>query len=157
MKDLTFFEHDGMFNVRAAVIVEHDENILIQTDVNSFDCLVGGRVHLGEDSLVAILREIDEELCYTVTNKDKLNLNFICENFFPWDGQICHEILFVYRLTLSNDSELISRNNFKCGDNDKYIERWITFDELKNSSLLPTFVKEHIRNKDFKYITIKDI
>ncbi len=155
MKDLTFFEACGMFNVRAAVIVEHDDNILIQTMGDDY-CLVGGRVKMGENSHDAIIREISEELCYTLNPNDKLSLNFVCENFFPWDNKSCHEILFIYRLILSNDSELIRRDNFKCGDNDKYIERWITFDALQKSGLLPAFVKKHIYDREFKHVLVQD-
>ncbi len=155
MKDLTFIENDGMFNVRAAVIVEHNNRTLIQT-MDDYMWLVGGRVHMGEDSRTAIIREIAEELCYTPTGDDKLGLNFICENFFMWDNTPCHEILFVYRLTLGDKSDLIGRDNFKCGDNDKFIETWIRFDDLKNTKLVPKFIKEYIDHREFKYMLIRD-
>jgi ADP-ribose pyrophosphatase YjhB (NUDIX family) len=155
MKDLTFDGEYGKFNVRVAVLVEHDNKLLTQNK-DEYYWLIGGRSHFGEDSRQAIIREISEELCYEISDKDFLNLNFICENFFMWDDVPCHEILFIYRLILSDDSELIKKDNFKCGDNDKFVERWVNFEDLKNTTLVPRFILEYITHRDFKYCVIRD-
>ena len=76
MKDLTFDGNFGKFNVRVAVLVEHNDRLLTQNEGESY-WLIGGRAHFGEDSKQAILREIAEELCYVPSEKDKLSLNFI--------------------------------------------------------------------------------
>lgn len=155
MKDLTFDGDFGKFNVRVAVLVEHNDKLLTQ---NKDDCywLIGGRTHFGEDSKQAIIREISEELCYEISDKDSLNLNFICENFFMWDDIPCHEYTFIYRLILSDDSELIKKDNFKCGDNDKFNEKWVHFDDLVKTSIVPKFIPEYIRHREFKYCVIRD-
>ena len=154
MKDLTFDGDFGKFNVRVAVLVEHNNKLLLQTNGDAH-WLIGGRMHFGEDSKPAVLREISEELCYQPSNKDSLKLNFICENFFMWDSTPCHETLFIYRLILSDDSELISRDGFKCADNDNFIEKWVDFDELKNIDLVPKFIPEYIRHREFKHCVIR--
>ena len=156
MKDLTFDGNFGKFNVRVAVLVEHNDRLLTQNEGESY-WLIGGRAHFGEDSKQAILREIAEELCYVPSEKDKLSLNFICENFFMWDKTPCHEILFIYRLILSDESELLRKDCFKCGDNSRFIEKWVDFDELKNTSLVPKFIPEYIRHREFKYCVIRDV
>lgn len=155
MKDLTFDEENGKFNVRVAVLVEHNGKLLTQNDGDMY-WLIGGRLHFGEDSKQAILREISEELCYNVLPRDSLKLNFICENFFMWDKTPCHEILFIYRLILSDESDLLRKDCFKCGDNSRFIEKWVDFDELKNTSLVPKFIPEYIRHREFKYCVIRD-
>lgn len=155
MKDLTFDGEYGKFNVRVAVLVEHNNKLLTQNK-NENNWLIGGRIHFGEDSNAAILREISEELCYNVSKKDSLKLNFICENFFMWDEIPCHEILFIYRLILSDDSELVNKDCFICGDNEQFIEKWIGFDELKNINLVPRFIPEYIRHREFKYFTVRN-
>lgn len=155
MKDLTFDGDFGKFNVRVAVLVEHADKLLVQTEGNNH-WLIGGRIHFGENSMQAVLREISEELCYKVSDQDSLKLNFVCENFFMWDKTLCHEHLFIYRLILSDDSELIHRDGFKCGDNDRFTEKWIDFDELKNTNLVPQFIPEYIRHREFKCCIIRD-
>ncbi len=155
MQDLTFDGNFGKFNVRAAVLVEYNDRLLTQNEGDKY-WLIGGRVHCGEDSKQAIMREISEELCYTLSDKDKLSLNFICENFFMWDTVPCHEILFIYRLILSDDSELIKKDNFKCGDNKRFNEKWVDFDKLADSSIVPRFIPEYIRHREFKHCTIRN-
>ena len=155
MKDLTFDGDYGKFNILVAVLVEHKDKLLTQNAGDNY-WLIGGRIHFGEDSKQAILREISEELCYTVSDKDSLKINFICENFFMWDQTPCHEILFIYRLILSDDSELIKKDCFKCGDNSKFIEKWVDFDKLKNTSLVPKFIPEYIKHREFRYCVIRD-
>ncbi len=155
MKDLTFDEENSKFNVRVAVLVEHNDKLLTQNENDNY-WLIGGRIHQGEDSKQAVLREIKEELCYDVTDQDSLKLNFICENFFMWDTIPCHEILFIYRLILSDDSELIKKDGFKCGDNPRFVEKWVDFDELKHVNLVPRFIPEYIRKRDFKHCIIRN-
>ena len=155
MKDLTFDEENGKFNVRVAVLVEHNGKLLTQNDGDMY-WLIGGRIHFGEDSKQAILREISEELCYNVLSKDSLKLNFICENFFMWDEIPCHEVLFIYRLILSDESELIKKDNFQCADNKDFNEQWVDFDALANTSLVPRFILDYIRHREFKYCTIRN-
>lgn len=155
MTDLTFDKNFGKFNVRVAVLVEHNDKLLTQNRGDRY-WLIGGRIHFGEDSKQAILREISEELCYIPSEKDKLNLNFICENFFMWDEIPCHEVLFIYRLILSDESELIKKDNFQCADNKDFNEQWVDFDALANTSLVPRFILDYIRHREFKYCTIRN-
>lgn len=56
MTDLTFDKNFGKFNVRVAVLVEHNGKLLTQNDGDMY-WLIGGRIHFGEDSKQAILRE----------------------------------------------------------------------------------------------------
>jgi len=155
MKDLTFDGDFGKFNVRVAVLVEHNDKLLVQTEENHH-WLIGGRIHFGETSKQAVSREISEELCYKVSDQDSLKLNFICENFFMWNKTPCHEHLFIYRLILSDNSILINKDGFKCGDNDRFTEKWIDFDELKNTNIVPKFIQEYIRYREFKFCIVRD-
>lgn len=58
-----------------------------------FHRLIGGSVELGETHLDAVQREVREELSATVQDLRYLG---IVENIFRMDGEIGHEIVFVY-------------------------------------------------------------
>jgi ADP-ribose pyrophosphatase YjhB (NUDIX family) len=58
-----------------------------------FHRLLGGSVELGERSSVAIVREIAEELEATLVQPELLG---VVENVFTYDGELGHEVVFVY-------------------------------------------------------------
>ena len=60
--------------------------------------LIGGSVELGETHREAIMREVDEELGATI---DGLTFLGCVENIFRIDGQLGHEIVFLYGGRLS--------------------------------------------------------
>ena len=156
IKDLTFDGAYGKFNVRVAVLVENNKRFLLQNQDDNY-WLIGGRVGFNEDSKEAMIREISEELCYQISDKDSLKLNFICENFFMWDDKTpCHEVLFIYRLILSDVSELTKKDNFACGDNPRFKEKWVRFEDLSKISLVPKFIPEFVTHRDFKHCVIRN-
>lgn len=55
--------------------------------------LIGGSVELGETHRDAVLREVSEELGATV---NRLTYLGVVENIFRMDGQLGHEIVFLY-------------------------------------------------------------
>ncbi len=154
VKDLTFYWSHGKFNVRVGVIIEHRGRMLFQAQGKNLDdfCLIGGRVQFGENSRDAIIREIGEELSYTLSDDDNLSLNFICEDCHVFRKRQCHEMLFIYRLTLGDGSSLINRDDFLCADNIKYHERWVDCDNIGNIKLSPRFLDKYIEHRDFEYI-----
>jgi ADP-ribose pyrophosphatase YjhB (NUDIX family) len=58
-----------------------------------FHRLLGGSVEVGERSSAAITREIDEELKATLVEPELLG---VVENVFTYDGELGHEVVFVY-------------------------------------------------------------
>ena len=57
--DITIEVEDYILNVRAAVVIIHNDRILVHRNINSNHyALVGGRVQLGEDSIATVKREI---------------------------------------------------------------------------------------------------
>ncbi|MDO4364845.1 MAG: DUF4916 domain-containing protein [Clostridia bacterium] len=61
--DLTLKTNLGYFNHRVAAVILNDNKILAQKNIkdNSY-YLVGGRVHFGESTREALIREVKEEL-----------------------------------------------------------------------------------------------
>ena len=61
--DLTINIEGYKLNIRAAVIIIHNNKILVHKNINSDHCtLIGGRVEIGEDSESTVKREVQEEL-----------------------------------------------------------------------------------------------
>lgn len=54
---------------------------------------VGGSVELGESHEQAVRREVQEELSATI---EQLTYLGVCENIFRIDGELGHEIVFIY-------------------------------------------------------------
>ena len=62
-------------------------------DGRTFHRLLGGGVELGERSEEAVVREIAEELRATLLEPRLLG---VLENVFTYDGEVGHEVVFVY-------------------------------------------------------------
>jgi ADP-ribose pyrophosphatase YjhB (NUDIX family) len=58
-----------------------------------FHRLIGGSVELGERSAEAIVRDVREELNATLVDIELLG---VAENIFTYDGELGHEVVFVY-------------------------------------------------------------
>ncbi|QAY61923.1 NUDIX domain-containing protein [Microbacterium protaetiae] len=65
-----------------------------------FHRLLGGSIELGERAADAAIREVAEELRFTVTELEFLG---VAENIFTFEGENGHEIVFVYRAPVPSD------------------------------------------------------
>ena len=95
-QDLTISFTDGKLNIRVAIWIEHEENILVSEFPNNIITLPGGRVKFDEASNDAATRELYEE---TGEQLENMQLFAVIENFFTLETS-CHEILYVYRGTI---------------------------------------------------------
>ena len=146
-KDISYYNEDAKFkfNFRVAVIALNDNKILLQKcDKDPYYYLIGGRVSLGESTLTAVKREIEEETGIVVKNGE-LNLINIVENFFIYDEVKFHELLFIYKL---NNKELINMGDFKTLDKDDSYNVWIDIDELESLDVRPDIIKDTYNNVD---------
>ena len=101
--DLTINIEDYKLNIRAAVIIIHNNKILVHKNINSDHCtLIGGRVEIGEDSESTVKREVQEEL-----NKEIEITGYVStiENFFELKGEKFHEILFIHKAEFTNSKD----------------------------------------------------
>lgn len=95
-QDLTLPLEEGKLNIRVAIWIEHEKNILVSEFPNDLITLPGGRIKFDEASNEAAIRELYEE---TGEQLMDVKLFAIIENFFVL-GQAYHEILYVYRGTI---------------------------------------------------------
>ena len=84
-QDLTISFTDGKLNIRVAIWIEHEENILVSEFPNNIITLPGGRVKFDEASNDAAIRELYEETSEQLENmqlfaviENELSRNLIC-------------------------------------------------------------------------------
>ena len=73
----------------------HAVSVNASTEENprGYHRLIGGSVELGETHIDAVRREVREELSATIRDLSYLG---VVENIFHLDGDVGHEIVFVY-------------------------------------------------------------
>ena len=99
--DVKIKSDEGCFKYRVAGVVVKDNKLLtVNICDNGFYCLPGGHIHLGEDSLTAINREIGEEVGITCKN---VKLLAITENFFQSKHGKMHEVCYYYLIEPNED------------------------------------------------------
>lgn len=142
---------DGMrFNYRVAAVIEYKNKILLQKPSDwKFWNLPGGRVKVNENSLDALKREIKEELGYEFNNFKFIHL---AENFFKWQGKQVHELLFIYKIKLSDSDKLTKMNNFSALDIDNMIYKWFDKKKVRNIKCLPGLIYQIVEKEDDEFI-----
>ena len=164
MKDVCFKEGNVKFTYRVSLIIEKGDKLLFQIMPNDTNyTLVGGKVNLMEKSKDTVVREIKEEVGYDASNDD-IKLVEIAEHFFDYidkngDVQKTHNILFIYKVILKEDSTITMGEEFAMADKESTRLCWITKEEAKdkNTSILPREAKRIIDNDDFIYEMIDDL
>jgi ADP-ribose pyrophosphatase YjhB (NUDIX family) len=133
---------DQRFSVRAAAIIRDEANVLLHRPLGEeVWALPGGRVDIGEESRVAIAREIKEEL----GEEPKISkLVYVVENFFDISSEQHHELGFYYEASLGSQSKFLDKYKSHIGveRNRKLEFRWFPMNELMGVNLRPSFLKE---------------
>ena len=158
--DISIKSEDGKFKFRVCGILEHNEKyLLVKINTNSFYCLPGGHVELGEDTDTAILREMQEELGYEVKIKKLLAIN---QNFFydQNDNKKFHELGFYY-LVEAVDENKINTSDYVREELDKgkiqHLDfKWFNLNQLQTNDVRPNFIKDILSNDDVSIITTRD-
>lgn len=152
MCDISVKIENKKFNFRVALVPFKNDKILVQNSLkDGFLSLVGGRVKLNETTIDAVKRETEEELGFTL-EESKLHLIKVCENFFTYNDNEFHEILFVY---IFNWEECRNFKPIKIKDKKDVEANWIEISSLKDANIKPTFMKNFNLNDDLTHIIIK--
>lgn len=136
--DLTFRNDGGDFSLRVRAIILDGGRLLMVRHPMGYYYPVGGRVHMGESSVDALLREVLEE---TGVAMEIDRLGFLHENFFFDEkrGANHHEIaLYYYMRPLPG---LSARR--LCGSSGDAL-CWLPLDALAPERLYPTFFKTRL-------------
>jgi ADP-ribose pyrophosphatase YjhB (NUDIX family) len=128
-----------MKNIRPNVlaIIEKSGFLLAQKGIDSetnevFYRLLGGGIEIGELSIVALRREIQEELAVTSSNEKLLD---VIENIFTYNGDINHEITFLYKADIE-EKDFYNQEKVRIADKeDKYAE-WVSVQDIKEGKVV---------------------
>lgn len=146
--DLTIDVEDYKLNIRAVVVIIHNNKVLVHKNVNSDHyALLGGRVKIGEDSETTVKREIKEEL-----NKDIDVTGYIgtIENFFEMKGSKFHEILFIHKAEFTDEEDKKIEYTLKNNESEDYLQyEWLDLDKIDEYPLLPQVSKTILRENKF--------
>lgn len=151
--DTTFKTPEGTFNYRVGAIILDGTKALMAYDSRHKQYYsVGGRVHFGESSEQAVLREVYEE---TGVRAEIDRLGFVHETFFEIDGMPFHELAFFYYIK-PFDYGKIDFEAVKCdGESEKIL--WVDLKDeafFEGKMFFPEFFKTELLSdsREIKHI-----
>jgi len=130
------------FNYRVAGLAVHDGRALIgRAPPDGFWALPGGRVEAGETARDGLVREMREELQVDV---EPGRLIWVAENFFPYRGQLFHELEFIFAMEVP--PELFRDGTWEATDDAglRQLFTWAAVDRLAGFDVRPSFLEREI-------------
>ena len=128
---ISFDGAGGRFNFRAAgIALRHGRVLVHRAQWDTHWALPGGRVEIGEESTVALAREIGEELGVVAEIGP---LRFVMENFFSHNDVSFHELGFYYAVILPESFPFRDDGGIchECVDGDARLEfKWVEAQEV---------------------------
>ena len=156
MKDLSIMIDNVKFNYRVGLLIERNNKILVECNPEfDFVGLPGGRVKTLESSILALLREIKEEMGIEL-RKDELKNKAVIENFFEFDGIKHHELFFLYRLKVGLQDKRFKEEMKNLDSKDNYY-KWVDKDKLEEVNLLPKVLRNLSECNDFEDIVLDEL
>lgn len=144
--DIRIKSEEGNFKFRVVGLLKRGDKFLVQKIAdNTFFCLPGGHVELGETTDEAIVREMSEELNFDV-NVDRLIM--VLENIFKTKGgKPFNELGYYYLLSSDNAPDKDwERVEIDKGEPKKLVFKWVTEKELVELDFRPSLLKKYITN-----------
>jgi len=137
---------DGVrLNIRAGVIIRHENEVLIEiSKIGRNSVIPGGRIKINEKSSAGLVRELKEELDFEAEEK-KLKMKKVFENFFTIDGKDYHEIYFLYEYNISEEEFVVLNNSNINRDNETTYFKFISKNKLQDFNLLPLQLHDIIK------------
>jgi len=89
---------EGRIRVKVFCVLRRGPQLLLSFAIDPdtgarYGRLLGGGIEPGERSEDAVRREFHEEISAELTNLRRLG---VVENIFTWEGQLHHEVIFVF-------------------------------------------------------------
>lgn len=126
----------------AVIIIRRNDEILVCPKYDNkkdwhFFRLIGGGIEFGENSLVALKREVEEEL-----NKELKNIKLldVSENIFTYKGRKGHEICFIYQAEFKNKSDY-KQSEFVILDKPQEKAIWVKLTSSNLKKITPPLPK----------------
>lgn len=131
------------FMYRVGGIAVQGGRLLVELDSARRFCFVpGGRVEYGESAVVALGREMREELGEKV---EIGRLVIVVDNLFELDGYRFQEVGLYFLVEFAPGSGISKREGVFEGAEPGTSFQWIPLDELEQANLLPAFLRDRVR------------
>ena len=152
--DISFDINNIKFNFRTAAIIRKEDKILVAKVNETTYSLIGGRVQLGETSIEALIRELEEETGYKTTY---IKTKCILENFFTSQyGNIpYHEILTIHEMEF-NDKSIYEKEIIQNFEDKEYDYVWKNIEDLKKVTIEPKIVLDNLDKQEVVYLIVND-
>jgi len=137
-KDWLFSDESSICHFRTAGVLIRGSKILMQKHGDEY-AVPGGHVSFGETSEAALVREFEEELGANVSCE---RLLWVEENFWNWGSKKAHNISFYHLVSLADGVNMAEVSQ----DNKNVSFHWVAFDELKQLTVYPQFLKDEVEN-----------
>lgn len=136
--DLYFKTAEGLCSFRVRAIIMDAQKILMAKHARGYYYPIGGRVHMGESSVDAVLREVQEETGVTMEID---RIGFLHENFYFDDkrGMNTHELALYYYM---KPIPLLSKRRLFGSSGLELC--WLPIESLAGERLFPTFFKTRL-------------
>lgn len=144
--DITIDVENYKLNIRAAVVIIHNNKVLTHRNINSNHySLPGGRVEIGENSADTIKREISEEMGKKIEITGYIST---IENFFEMNNQKYHEIMFIHKAEFVNEEDKILQETIKNIEGKDFLQYdWVDLDKIDEYPIMPKVIKEILKEK----------
>lgn len=149
--DVKIKSDEGSFKYRVAgAVIKDDKLLMVNICDNGFYCLPGGHIHLGEDSLMGMKREIGEEVGITCKNIELIGL---VENFFDGKKGRMHEVCYFYKIEPNED---LNTEDYEIVENDegelKPLKfKWCPLNEIEKVDFRPKILVDKFKRKNFQF------
>lgn len=153
--DITIDVEDYKLNVRAAVIIIHNNKILTHRNMESNHyALLGERVEIGENSEKTVKREVIEEIGKEIELTGYIST---IENFFEMKSSKYHEIMFVYKAEFKREEDKKITETIKNIEGKDYLQyEWLDLDKIEEYPLKPQIIKKVLKENVFPVHKIND-
>ena len=153
--DITIDVENYKLNIRAAVVIIHNNKVLTHRNINSDHyALPGGRVEIGENSEETVKREILEETGKKIEIKGYVAT---IENFFEMNNQKYHEIMFIHKAEFVNEEDKILQETIKNIEGKDFLQYdWVDLDKIDEYPIMPKVIKEILKEKIYPVHKIND-
>ena len=144
--DITIDVENYKLNIRAAVVIIHNNKVLTHRNINSNHySLPGGRVEIGENSADTIKREISEEMGKKIEITGYIST---IENFFEMNNQKYHEIMFIHKAEFVNEEDKILQETIKNIEGKDFLQYdWVDLDKIDEYPIMTKVIKEILKEK----------